>query len=268
MVDFNGANIDLAGINQYLQSKGIGLSDNDKSTLNTIFKACDTYNDVDKKEGQDGKLNRNEWQKFINEITNKLPKILHHIQDANFNFGIRTNQRASIEMPQDNTYIAPKLVAPNDKTRVERPVIPDIQETRAMIATNVEGFSDKYDELIVKYAKEFNLDPNLVKAVIKKESRFNPRALSLDKKHKGLMQVSSVYVRGNLYDPETNIREGCRLLRSSLDTFDGDVSKALMGYNRGEGGAKKAIRKGKNPDNDTYVKLTLGYYNELNQNIA
>lgn len=128
------------------------------------------------------------------------------------------------------------------------------------------GFKDDYDSLILKYAEEYELDPNIIKAIIMQESKFKPKLVAKGKgcSYMGLMQVCS-RGRRNLLDPETNIRNGCELLRSSLDYFKGDIDKALMGYNRGCGGADKALRNGKNPQNDPYVKKVKGYYKQLTE---
>lgn len=78
------------------------------------------------------------------------------------------------------------------------------------------------------------------------------------------MQVCSKG-RRNLKNPETNIKYGCQILRDSLDHYDGDLDKALMGYNRGCGGADKALRNGKIPEEDRYVTKVKEYYRQLTE---
>ncbi len=124
-----------------------------------------------------------------------------------------------------------------------------------------EGYSDKYDSLILKYAGKYDLEPNMVKAIMKNESSFNPNAKSYVGCI-GLMQVNPRFNKGNLYDPETNIATGCKIYRECLDEFDGNHTKALMAYNQGISGAKRSLRKGIN--STTYSRKVLESYQELN----
>lgn len=101
-----------------------------------------------------------------------------------------------------------------------------------------------YSEYVESKAAEFELDPNLVYAVIKTESGFNPKA----KSHAGamgLMQltpetfewISGIYPPdsdGDVLDPAVNIHCGCALLRLLIDQF-GSVDVALCAYNAGMG---------------------------------
>lgn len=102
-----------------------------------------------------------------------------------------------------------------------------------------------YKEYIVKYSKEYNLDPTFVSAVIYSESHFSADAVSRAGA-RGLMQImpatgSSIasrlgddsYTADKLFDPETNIRYGCWYLRYLLDNYQEDSSAALAGYNGG-----------------------------------
>ncbi|HJZ69738.1 MAG TPA: lytic transglycosylase domain-containing protein [Blastocatellia bacterium] len=95
----------------------------------------------------------------------------------------------------------------------------------------------KYDELIALSAVRNGLDPNLIVAVMRQESGFNPRARSY-KNAQGLMQLipATAYRFGvtNIMDPAQNIEGGAKYLRFLLDTFNGDVNLALAGYNAGE----------------------------------
>lgn len=95
----------------------------------------------------------------------------------------------------------------------------------------------KYDELIAQSAARNGIDPNFIVAVMRQESGFNPRARSY-KGATGLMQLmpatASRFGVTNIYDPGQNIEGGARYLRFLLDSFNGDVSLVLAGYNAGE----------------------------------
>jgi len=95
----------------------------------------------------------------------------------------------------------------------------------------------RYDELIALSAARNGVDPNLIVAVMRQESGFNPRALSY-KGASGLMQLMPGTARRfgvtNIFDAAQNIEGGTRYLRFLLDSFNGDVNLVLAGYNAGE----------------------------------
>ncbi len=95
----------------------------------------------------------------------------------------------------------------------------------------------KYDELIALSAARNGVDPNLVVAVMRQESGFNPRARSY-KGASGLMQLmpgtAQRFGVTNIFDAAQNIEGGTRYLRFLLDQFNSDVSLVLAGYNAGE----------------------------------
>jgi soluble lytic murein transglycosylase len=105
----------------------------------------------------------------------------------------------------------------------------------------------EYKDSISKYAKERNLEPNFVCAVIYTESRFNYNSVS-GAGATGLMQLMPATARGisqrlgepsmgDLMDPDTNIRYGTQYLREKLDEYDNDIDLVLASYNAGGGRA-------------------------------
>jgi len=91
------------------------------------------------------------------------------------------------------------------------------------------------EPLIEKYARHYGVDKKLVRAVMRQESGFNPRAVS-PKGAMGLMQLmpETAALMGvqNPFDPEQNIAGGVRYLRRCLVQFQ-DVRHALAAYNAG-----------------------------------
>ena len=91
-------------------------------------------------------------------------------------------------------------------------------------------------------ARAHGVDPRLVAAVARRESAYNPRAVS----HAGacgvmqLMPATARYLGvRNVFDARENIFGGTRYLRTLLDTFDGDLDLALAAYNAGPGAVEK-----------------------------
>lgn len=125
-----------------------------------------------------------------------------------------------------------------------------------------------YDDLIVKHSAQLNLDANLVRSVIYRESAFNPNARS-HKNAQGLMQVipSTAKMMGvnpaYLYDPEQNIIAGTRYLAFLSNKFNNDLIKVVAGYNAGHGAVEKY--NGVPPFRETrnYVNLVTQRYNFL-----
>lgn len=116
----------------------------------------------------------------------------------------------------------------------------------------INNYPMKYEDVIDKYAAEYQLDPALVCAVIYTESKFDKDAVSVDGA-RGLMQImpetgewiaAKVGMRGTydvdqLFDPDTNVRFGCWLLNYLYTRFDNDSRKALAAYNAGQGNVDK-----------------------------
>ena len=105
----------------------------------------------------------------------------------------------------------------------------------------------RYEAIVRGHAKNYDLDPSLLAAVIYTESRFNARAHS-GAGALGLMQLLPDTARGialrtggdafvvdDLYSPEINVRYGAWYLRNLLNRYDGDERTALAAYHAGPG---------------------------------
>lgn len=100
----------------------------------------------------------------------------------------------------------------------------------------------KFQNIVNIAAKENNVNPVLVNAVIEKESKFNPNAIS-SSGAVGLMQLMPETARAlgvkDLLNPVENIRAGTKYLSSLLNRYHGDVALALSAYNAGPGNVDK-----------------------------
>jgi soluble lytic murein transglycosylase-like protein len=119
------------------------------------------------------------------------------------------------------------------------------------------------DWIIFRAGEKSGVDPRFIHAVIKQESKYNPKAVSYVGAE-GLMQMMPATAkRFGLKDPfdaTANVEAGTKYLKWLLKRFDGDVSLALAGYNAGEGSVDKY--KGVPPFSETqnYVKKIVATY--------
>ncbi len=126
--------------------------------------------------------------------------------------------------------------------------------------------TSKYDAFITEAAKKYGVSFPLVKAIIKAESGFNPRAVS-KKGAQGLMQLmpstASLLNVKNPFDPWENINGGTRYFKNLLDRFNGKLALALAGYNAGP--EKVARYRGVPPYRETqdYIRKVIRYYRML-----
>lgn len=119
------------------------------------------------------------------------------------------------------------------------------------------------DWIIFRAGEKAGVDPRFIHAVIKQESKYDPKAVSYVGAQ-GLMQMMPATAkRFGLKDPfdaTANVEAGTKYLKWLLKRFDGDVSLALAGYNAGEGSVDKY--KGVPPFSETqnYVKKIVATY--------
>jgi soluble lytic murein transglycosylase-like protein len=126
------------------------------------------------------------------------------------------------------------------------------------------GFTQQdIDAAIDAAAVRHNVDPSLVRSVVKVESNFNPNAVSR-KGAMGLMQLMPSTARSlnvaNPFDPAQNVDAGVRHLRKLLDSYGGNVSLSLAAYNAGSGAVARSAGVPHFRETQNYVRRITDLY--------
>ena len=138
----------------------------------------------------------------------------------------------------------------------------------------------KYEEYVEKYSKEFGIEQNLVYAIIKTESSFNPDAVS-SANAEGLTQITPETFEWlktklgeenkdlSLFDPETSIKYGAFFISYLLNEF-GDTDTAVAAYHAGRGRVNGWLEDNElSPDGKTLSEIpvpeTAHYVKKINK---
>lgn len=104
------------------------------------------------------------------------------------------------------------------------------------------GESKSLDDIFKRAAKKYNVPENLLKAIGKAESNFNPKAVSRAGAQ-GVMQLMPATAKDlgvtDSFDPEQNIMGGAKYISGLLKKYQGDTKLALAAYNAGSGNVAK-----------------------------
>ncbi len=165
-------------------------------------------------------------------------------------------RRARVAAVEVQTFVA---TAPERKP--EKPSAVTLNSSRQPPSESLSPA--EIDRIVEDAAARHHVDPNLVRAVIKVESNFNPSAVSR-KGAMGLMQLMPATARkfnvSNPFDPRQNVDAGVQHLKRLLDNFGGNVGLTLAAYNAGE----KAVNRnnGVPPYAETlqYLRRFKGFY--------
>ncbi|MBN1536740.1 MAG: lytic transglycosylase domain-containing protein [Anaerolineales bacterium] len=120
----------------------------------------------------------------------------------------------------------------------------------------------KFSEIIRAASEKYDVDADLIQAVIKAESNFNASAVS-SCGALGLMQLMPATAKSlgvdDPLDPKQNIFGGTKFLHRLLDKYNNNVSLALAAYNAGPGAVDKYGGIPPYSETQTYVKRVLNY---------
>lgn len=167
-----------------------------------------------------------------------------------------TTERRWKPVPHANVQAAKSAAAEVDQY-LEKPSVEPYAVTRS-------GFTQQQvDAAIDKAATRHNVDPNLVRALVKVESNFNPNAVSR-KGAMGLMQLMPQTARqlkvSNPFNPEENVDAGVRHLKRLLDNYGGNVQLSLAAYNAGSGAVARSSGIPHYAETRNYVKRITTLY--------
>jgi soluble lytic murein transglycosylase-like protein len=141
------------------------------------------------------------------------------------------------------------LAAAMSSAPLARPVVallPPAPKVKPNIEVSAEytaiPANEAYDDIVQEAAQLYDMDPNLIRAVMQAESAFHPYAVSRAGAE-GLMQLmpelSTEMGVSNAFDPRENIMGGVRYLKRLLDYHDGNLDLALASYNAGPGNVER-----------------------------
>ena len=135
--------------------------------------------------------------------------------------------------------IARPAIAIFPSTNVEAKPNPRVDVATEFLAVPAD---EAYDEIIHEAAELYDMDPDLIRAVMAAESAFHPFAVSRTGAE-GLMQLmpelSTEMGVADAFDPRENIMGGVRYLKRLLNYHNGNLDLALASYNAGPGNVQR-----------------------------
>jgi len=194
-----------------------------------------------------------------------LPTALHsqqsHAIDASQYFVDPSELKANIS---DKNLSGPPVVIARSTQQPVKPAAPE------EAVHQKKGPHSPFEHFIEQAATTHQVDPDLIKAIIMAESRYNPKAVS-KRGARGLMQLMPVTAKSlgveDSFDPEDNINGGVMYFKKLLDRFDGNVEFALAAYNAGSRYVRKYGGVPPFRQTQTYIHKVFKYHRQYKQEL-
>ena len=189
-----------------------------------------------------------------------LNSIIHRIDELNMRFGINTAAYAG----EAKKTAAAGAAAEKPQQLADGSFATELDKAMSAGARSAAGLNipSDTDSMIKDAAARYQVDPRLVAAVAQTESGGSQEAVS-PVGAIGVMQLMPETAAGlgvNPYDKQQNIEGGAKYLRQMMDTFGGDVQKAVAAYNAGPQAVKEYNGVPPYRETQDYVNKVLDIY--------
>jgi len=213
----------------------------------------------------------------VAEVSNQpLASVLDDTFDHNFEYLEEVDADYADTTPEYDAAQISQFIASVERVTLEsldffQKEIDAIETKKTLSTPKKPGPEDRFTPIIMQAARTYKVDPSIIKAIIKAESGYNPKAVS-HRGARGLMQLmpktaESLGVEDS-FCPEQNILGGVKYFKQLLNQFNGNTELALAAYNAGSRKVRKY--KGIPPFKTTrlYIKKVFEYHQEYQQQIT
>ncbi|KGN01983.1 lytic transglycosylase [Clostridium novyi A str. 4570] len=169
----------------------------------------------------------------------------------------------------DDNFLDKLSLKEEDMTNLGYAAKERVENIRKDVKSSVKSGNITIDKAVENASRKYGIDKDLIMAVIKQESDFNPKCVS-HAGAMGLMQLMPVNCRDlhvkNPYDIEENIDGGTRHLKDMLNRYGNNKKMALAAYNAGCGTLRRRGVKDESGicrlplETRDYVKKVMKYY--------